>query len=335
MPRPRKGATARCCSVSPLAGVPGAALVRRSCFFLNRKVHNMSRLFFSLFGLVALAMFIACGGAGNPPDTVGSDRAASGPLQPNNVPAGNPGDANRSDSTVNGAMQRDNTPVVKVQIAEVKPNEVRGIAEKQNPDEQKDFELAKQQEPAKGRLTQVEFVKLTESFIESYENAHDVIKPVVRVERRMEFQKAFPGGIVTNWIGTVQAVKAKAGEDAVIHVTLEGSVIVSLKNVDTSWGDRFKTGDTLRIQPGSDLHKKAAELSKGDKLLFSGEFIIRNDWNDYILENSYTEKGSMTDPEFVFRFTEISKGSMTDPEFVFRLIEISKRMDGEKNLAAR
>src|SRR5262249_28599592 len=35
-----QGAAARCCSVWPLAGLAGAALCRRSCFFLGQRMAN-------------------------------------------------------------------------------------------------------------------------------------------------------------------------------------------------------------------------------------------------------------------------------------------------------
>src|SRR5580700_6149644 len=44
VPRPRKGASARCCFVSPLAGAGGAALVRRSFCFLARLLVILARL---------------------------------------------------------------------------------------------------------------------------------------------------------------------------------------------------------------------------------------------------------------------------------------------------
>jgi len=44
VPRPRKGASARCCFVSPLAGAGGAALVRRSFCFLARLLPTPVRL---------------------------------------------------------------------------------------------------------------------------------------------------------------------------------------------------------------------------------------------------------------------------------------------------
>jgi hypothetical protein len=46
-------------------------------------------------------------------------------------------------------------------------------------------------------------------------------------------------------------------------------------------------------------------MEKGDPVKFSGTFV--RDEADCIKEGSLTQNGSMTEPEFIFRFSRVSK----------------------------
>jgi len=87
----------------------------------------------------------------------------------------------------------------------------------------------------------------------------------------------------------------------IISVQLDGAEI----RVET-WNNAISdlTNNTL-IEHGSLLYKTISELKLGDKVIFSGTFLSGED--DYIAEKSLTEFGSMTSPEFTFRFTDIEK----------------------------
>jgi hypothetical protein len=61
--------------------------------------------------------------------------------------------------------------------------------------------------------------------------------------------------------------------------------------------------DTL-IDPKSALFAKASALSVGQEVTFSGAF--RPYTTDCIREGSLTLSGSITEPEFIFRFSDVS-----------------------------
>ena len=63
--------------------------------------------------------------------------------------------------------------------------------------------------------------------------------------------------------------------------------------------------DNTLIENGSDLYNSISDLSEGDRVVFSGTFIP--DDSDFIREGSVTERGSMTDPEFILKFSDVRK----------------------------
>ncbi len=77
---------------------------------------------------------------------------------------------------------------------------------------------------------------------------------------------------------------------------------VSLKNWNNELSDI--RGNTL-IPQGSDLFRAVSELAKGDRVKVSGRF-LRDD-KDYIMEGSPTERGAMSEPEFIVQFSKAVK----------------------------
>ncbi len=94
-----------------------------------------------------------------------------------------------------------------------------------------------------------------------------------------------------------------SGGDAAIVIQLPRSSI----RVRT-WNNTFSDvlGATL-IKHGSSLYNQIAVLSKGNAVKFEGSFLI--DVRDWVKEASVTENGSMTEPEFLFRFADVGRAS--------------------------
>jgi hypothetical protein len=73
-----------------------------------------------------------------------------------------------------------------------------------------------------------------------------------------------------------------------------------------TWNNELSdiSGNTL-IAQDTELYQEVAELNRGTKVLFSGHFLAGDD--DFVQEQSLTEEGSLTDPEFTVVFTSIKK----------------------------
>jgi predicted aspartyl protease len=102
-----------------------------------------------------------------------------------------------------------------------------------------------------------------------------------------------------------------------METTSEGKGILAVKllgpgNITVkTWNNGLSDiGSNTLIPHGSTLYNQVANLAKGDTVLFIGSFAQGAE--DYILEPSLTEEGSMSSPEFIFTFTSIRKITDSD-----------------------
>jgi hypothetical protein len=65
--------------------------------------------------------------------------------------------------------------------------------------------------------------------------------------------------------------------------------------------------DNTLIPQTSKTYDTLSELGRGKRIKFSGSFINGDEKNGF-RESSLSEQGSMTDPEFIFRFSQVSGG---------------------------
>ena len=89
---------------------------------------------------------------------------------------------------------------------------------------------------------------------------------------------------------------------ATIEVKLEGSQSVVVQTWNNALSDHGS--DTL-IDNKSPVYNKISEMSEGDRVVFSGEFL--SDDRVGIREASLTEAGSMTSPGFIVKFSDVTK----------------------------
>lgn len=150
---------------------------------------------------------------------------------------------------------------------------------------------------------QQEFIDSIQSFIREYRSApNELKKSAIRTKRKNAIKAVLKGNLkVHNWIGELKTMETNSEGKAIVSVVLKGSKI----RVQT-WNN-FASDfiDNTLIEQGTQLFNKIAELSKGSEVVFSGAFISSEE--DYIGEQSLTEKGSMTEPEFTLKFYDIEK----------------------------
>jgi hypothetical protein len=100
------------------------------------------------------------------------------------------------------------------------------------------------------------------------------------------------------WTGTVAKLSSSSGGKGVLVVSIGPQITVATTNNDFS--DSFNHS---LMDPASDVFRQALTLSQGQRITFSGFFLPST--TDCVEERSLTQQGSMTDPEFDFRFTDI------------------------------
>ena len=128
--------------------------------------------------------------------------------------------------------------------------------------------------------------------------ANDMAKGAARPARAKAFCAALKSMTVKDWVGTVETLSSNGDGLGVLEVRV--SPILTLKTWNNSLSD---TGDRTLIQPGTPLFNTAAALKPGASVRFSGTFI--RSATDCVREVSVTLRGSMEDPEVIFRFTAI------------------------------
>lgn len=148
---------------------------------------------------------------------------------------------------------------------------------------------------------QEQFTSVVESHISQYKAAaNELQKSTLRTNRKQALERALPDTTVSGWIGTIKKMETTSDGKAGITVQLQGSPIL-LMTWNNGFSDLF--GSTL-IEHGSALYNRIASLSTGARVSVSGTFFT--DKHDHVRECSVTESGSMTEPEFLFRFSDVT-----------------------------
>lgn len=105
---------------------------------------------------------------------------------------------------------------------------------------------------------------------------------------------------IADWIGKVTTLTTNGDGKGVIEVSISDHV--TIKTWNNSLSD---IADETLIEPGSSVFSQLGELHNGDKVKFSGGLISAP--TDCFKEGSVTLHGSMSDPEFILRFSRIEK----------------------------
>ena len=148
------------------------------------------------------------------------------------------------------------------------------------------------------------FISTVNSFISDYNSAaNTLVKSSLRATRGDKLRKAMPDLNFTGWVGTLKDVTTTPTGDTAIAIQLPGSNI-TVRTLNKSFADI--TSHTL-IARDSPLAGRVSALSKGDKINFDGGFVL--DGIDWIKEVSANELDSMTKPEYLVQFKDVTKKS--------------------------
>jgi hypothetical protein len=144
------------------------------------------------------------------------------------------------------------------------------------------------------------FMEVIERFDRAYAAAdNDMAKGATRRQRAKAICAAVKSPMVRDWIGTVYKLSSNNDGKGVLELTLSNHVWVKTWNNAVS-----DSGYHTLIDPEDPLFAKAVVLKKSQRVQFSGSFFPNS--TDCFREGSMTLGGSMDEPEFLFRFTDIS-----------------------------
>jgi hypothetical protein len=144
---------------------------------------------------------------------------------------------------------------------------------------------------------QREFHKGLKSFPVEYRQAGNEIKKSEVYRRANIWKRGFGQRLryaVRSWEGAITDISTDQGG---------GRASVSIVCETQGFRVYYKSG--LRLERGSPLYKAVREMNEGDRVVFSGKFIP--DEERGLREESLTERGSLSEPEFLLDFEEIRK----------------------------
>lgn len=149
--------------------------------------------------------------------------------------------------------------------------------------------------------TQLKFIEIVSGAAEKFQHAkNELQETVLRDNRSIELLRAFNSPHVRNWEGKIAKLETTSDGDAILMVMIAEGVF--LKTWTNSLSDYQ---DETLISRNSEVFATLLNLRRGDKVVFSGT--LTTDDRGYFKESSLTIRGSMIEPEFIFRFDEIRK----------------------------
>jgi hypothetical protein len=128
---------------------------------------------------------------------------------------------------------------------------------------------------------------------------NDMAKGATRQDRNRAICSALSSLIVNNWRGKIYKMSSNSDGKGVLELAIGPNVYLK------TWNNAFSDlVDYTLIDPSSPVGRAAIALSIGQSVIFSGEFIV-DSGQGCVREASLTLAGSMTEPEFIFRFSAI------------------------------
>lgn len=128
--------------------------------------------------------------------------------------------------------------------------------------------------------------------------ANELAKGAARAQRKRAICKHVRQLRARNWTGTITQLTTNTKGKGIATVKIAEDAYVK------TWNNAFSdiAHGTL-IDADSAVFRKLAMLTEGARVKFSGRFFASND--DCLREASLTLRGSVLEPEFIIRFTDI------------------------------
>jgi hypothetical protein len=143
------------------------------------------------------------------------------------------------------------------------------------------------------------FINVVEKYSNKFHQAkNELQQSLLRDQRKQELSIFLNSLYVKNWIGTINQLSTNSEGKAILSIRISPNI--EIKTWNNALSDIMEK--TL-IDKGTPIYKTLTPLSTGQKIKFSGSFFSSSD--DYIKETSMTIRGSMKNPEFLFKFYSV------------------------------
>jgi hypothetical protein len=144
------------------------------------------------------------------------------------------------------------------------------------------------------------FVSIVTKARDSYNaGQNEMAKGATRPARAAELCRLLKSPNFDGWAGSIATLSSNGDGKGILGISIGNEIYL------TTWNNSLSDfADHTLIEPTTTLYQKAVSLKKGAVVKFSGTF-IRND-TDCVKESSLSLSGSMTQPEFVVRFSDLT-----------------------------
>jgi len=120
-----------------------------------------------------------------------------------------------------------------------------------------------------------------------------------RFQRRTAICETLPQLSVSGWVGQIEKLSSNSDGKGVLEISFAPNIEVK------TWNNALSdVSDYTLIEPSSSLFAAVSQMKQGDQVIFAGTFFPSE--VDCVRETSVSLEGSMTDPEFLFRFSNVS-----------------------------
>ena len=152
---------------------------------------------------------------------------------------------------------------------------------------------------------QAQFIQIITDHAVKFKTAkNELQQSAIRDQRKEAISASLNSYSVTSWVGTIHKLATNSDGKAILSVRITSDIEVK------TWNNALSDiGSNTLIEKGTPVFDSLFDLSKGQRVKFSGTFLASNE--DFIDETSMTIRGSMRSPEFVLKFksvTPISEG---------------------------
>ena len=104
-----------------------------------------------------------------------------------------------------------------------------------------------------------------------------------------------------NWVGKIEEIDSVGDEYAYVSISVCKNVTIK------TWNNEFSDMmDKSLIHIDTELYEILLDLEKGNSVKTSGSFTESD--SDYFQETSITNKGSLSEPEYLVKFSNIQGG---------------------------
>lgn len=139
---------------------------------------------------------------------------------------------------------------------------------------------------------QKKFLKVMAGAAEQYESApNELVKSTIDKQRRTDSREFTPSGKLSGWVGVLERLGTNGDGNGIVVIRANPNTTFQ------TWNNAFSDiEDKTLIPNGSALYNAVAQLAEGTPVTFSGRLVD---------EGSTTERGSVMEPEFIVRFSQI------------------------------